>query len=190
MRRVAIVLFMLVLPGRGLQGAPTAPDFDRTIAPLLAHRCLQCHAGAKPRGGLDLASRKKVEAGGDNGPSFVAGKPDASLLWLRVRDSEMPPSKPLPEAERKVLREWIASGASWGTDPIDPFRFSTERRAGYDWWSLQPVLRPALPEVRRSSGVRNPIDAFVLARLEKAQFRGLPATKLGPLSPPASRRQR
>ena len=50
----------------------------------MARRCLQCHAGSKPRGGLDLSNRKKVQAGGDTGPGFVAGKPDDSLLWQRV----------------------------------------------------------------------------------------------------------
>ncbi|MBI3865125.1 MAG: DUF1549 domain-containing protein, partial [Planctomycetia bacterium] len=59
----------------------------------------------------------------------------------------------------------IAGGAKWGTDPIDPFRFTTELRAGYDWWSLQPVKRPALPEVSHKAWVRNPIDRFVLTGL-------------------------
>lgn len=136
--------------------------------------------GPSRAGGLDLTRRTKVEAGGDNGPGLVAGKPDASLLWQRVRDGEMPPKKPLPEAERNLLQEWIASGARWGTDPIDPFRFSTERRAGYDWWSLQPVRRPALPKVRHLGGVRNPVDAFVLARLEKAGLEPCPRPIAGP----------
>src|SRR5205814_778511 len=53
-----------------------------------------------------------------------------------------------------------------GADPIDPYRASTDRRGGYDWWSFQPVRRPEPPAVRRGDWVRNPLDAFVLARLE------------------------
>jgi hypothetical protein len=140
---------------------PAGPDFDREIAPLLVTRCLDCHTGAKPKGGLDLSRQKTARA------AFTPGKPEASPLWQRVHDNEMPPKKPLPEAEKAILKRWLASGAKWGTDPIDPFRVSTRHRAGYDWWSLQPVQRPAPPQVRQKEWARNPIDAFVLARLEE-----------------------
>jgi hypothetical protein len=144
-------------------------DFDRHVAPILAGRCLDCHSGSEPKGGLDLSSAKGATKGGESGEAaFVTGKPDASPLWQRIEANEMPPKHPLPEAERKVLKEWIAAGAKWGTDPIDPYRFSTAARAGYDWWSLQPLVRPAVPELRDTKAViRNPIDAFVLAKLEE-----------------------
>jgi hypothetical protein len=130
------------------------PDFDRQIAPLLASHCLDCHSGAKPKGKLDL-SRKAGTA-----EVVVAGKPADSPLWLRVSAGEMPPKKPLPDAEQRLLKEWIEGGAKWGSDPIDPFRFTTSTRAGYDWWALQPIKRPAVPKA-----AANPIDAFILAKL-------------------------
>jgi hypothetical protein len=160
----------LLLPSLAAAVAPppdTGPDFDRVIAPLLARRCLDCHAGPSVKGKLDLASRRTTFAGGKSGPALVPGNPDQSYLWERVRDEQMPPKKPLPEAEKALLRAWITGGARWGSDPIDPFRISTEHRAGLDWWSLQPLQRPAIPSGKSPSWGRNPIDRFLLARLEE-----------------------
>ena len=80
--------------------------------------------------------------GGDSGEVIVPSNPDESLLWEHVADGSMPPKTRLPEDEKSVLRGWIAAGARWGADPIDPYRTTTEKRAGRDWWSLQPVARP------------------------------------------------
>jgi hypothetical protein len=148
--------------------APSAPvpDFDHTVAPLLAEHCLDCHGGPRPKGKLDLSTHKAFLKGGRHGPILVSGRPDESRLWQYVRDGKMPPKKPLPAAERQVLRDWIATGARWGNDPIDPFRLTTGRRAGYDWWALRPVRRPPLPVVKAGGWARNPIDVIVLHRLE------------------------
>ena len=107
--------------------ASAAPDFDRDIAPILASHCLDCHRGAKPKGDLDL-SKKDAVLGKDG--SVVPGKLAESSLWERVASDEMPPKKPLAAAEKKLLKEWIEAGAKWGTDPIDPFRITTNTGAG------------------------------------------------------------
>ena len=144
-----------------------AVKFDREIAPLLVRRCLDCHSGTEKKGGLDLSRVESVTKGGESGAAIVPGKAAESLLWQRVRDGEMPPKKPLPKEEVELLKRWIDSGAKWGTSPIDPFAFTTAARAGYDWWSLQPVKRPVLPKLKnQKSKIENPIDAFVIARLE------------------------
>jgi Protein of unknown function (DUF1553)/Protein of unknown function (DUF1549)/Concanavalin A-like lectin/glucanases superfamily/Planctomycete cytochrome C len=144
------------------------PNFDRQVAPILAGRCLECHSGAEPKGKLDLSQAKGAMAGGESGPAIEPGKPATSLLWERITAGEMPPKHPLPEAEREVLKAWIAAGAKWGTDPIDRFRYTSATRAGYDWWSLQPIKRPPLPALRNPQfAIRNPIDAFILAKLEE-----------------------
>ncbi len=66
-----------------------------------------------------------------------------------VESGEMPRDRPsLSNAEKQRLRRWIADGAKWGTSEIDPFLATTERRAGYDWWSLQAVRKPDPPDVR------------------------------------------
>ena len=67
------------------------PDFRTEIAPLLAARCLECHSGNSPEGGLDLSTSSGVNKGGESGGAVQPGKPDDSVLWQRIRDDEMPP---------------------------------------------------------------------------------------------------
>lgn len=103
-----------------------------------------------------------ARSGGESGTAITVGKPDESLLWKRIVAGEMPPKHSLSAEKKEVVRQWIVDGAKWGTDPIDPFRFSTDDRAGYDWWSLQPIDQPKLPVVKNADWVRNEIDRFVL----------------------------
>ncbi|WP_425618787.1 DUF1553 domain-containing protein [Anatilimnocola sp. NA78] len=151
--------------------AADAPDFDREIAPLLAGRCLDCHSGAEPKGGLDLSTFQRATKGGESGSGIVSSNLDKSEIWQRVAAGDMPPKKPLPESERKLLQAWIEAGAKWGTDPIDPFRYSSSARAGYDWWSLQPVKKVKPHDTQEA----NPIDAFLLTKLKAHQLDYSPA---------------
>jgi Protein of unknown function (DUF1549)/Protein of unknown function (DUF1553)/Planctomycete cytochrome C len=147
--------------------ATAATVFDAEIAPILARHCLECHGRSLQKGKLALASKDAALAGGGSGPVIVPGKPDESLLMDYVDSGEMPQDRPaLSDAEKERLRRWIADGARWGVAEIDPFLVTTDRRAGYDWWSLQPVRDPALPAVRDGVWARNGIDRFVLAQLE------------------------
>jgi hypothetical protein len=143
-------------------------DFDSQIAPLLAGRCLDCHSGSEPKGGLDLSTFAGASKGGEAGPAVVGGKLSDSQLWERVAAGDMPPKKPLPERERQLLKNWIEAGAKWGSDPIDPYRFSTAARAGYDWWSLQPV---------RQVNQGKQIDDFVETKLKEQQLDFSPAAE-------------
>jgi hypothetical protein len=77
-----------------------------------------------------------------------------------------------------VLRDWIAAGANWGTDPIDPWAVTTASRAGRDWWSLQPVRRPPVP-VLTTTG--NPVDAFIRAKLGEQGLSPAPSADRGTL---------
>jgi hypothetical protein len=158
---VAVSLVSLTALGSAVSAAP--PDFDRDVMPILASRCLECHTGADGKGDLDLTRKAAVV-------------PVLNELWKKVSANDMPPKKPLPDAEKAVLKAWIDAGAKWGTDPIDPFAKTNSKRAGLDWWSLQPVKRPEVPKV---AGASNPVDAFVLAKLADS--------KLSP-APPADRR--
>lgn len=149
-------------------------DFDHKIAPLLAQRCLNCHSGDEPKGKLDLSSREPAMAGGESGVAIDPGKLATSLAWEYIDSDQMPPKKPLSAAEKAQLRSWIESGAKWGTEKIDPFRYSTDSRAGIDWWSLQPV-RKTLPPTKVSPGwTENPIDAFVDAKRTEAGLAASP----------------
>lgn len=144
-------------------------DFDRVIAPLIAGHCLDCHAGLDPKAGLNLSRRDLTFQGGETGAAVEAGKPDESLLWQYIESDAMPPEHPLSAEEKQLFRRWIAAGAPWGTDPIDAFSKTTEKRAGYDWWSLQALQKPKVPVATGKHELwgKNPIDAFVLRRLKE-----------------------
>ena len=142
--------------------AATADDFDTQIAPLLAAHCLSCHGSEDPEAGLNLTTRAGLLKGGQSGTAFNTDQPSNSLLLQRILKHEMPPEQPLSEAVQKQLANWIQTGAHWGTEPIDPFRYSSETRAGFDWWSLQPLPEISAPT---ENGL-HPIDAFVDARLQ------------------------
>jgi hypothetical protein len=146
--------------------AAEAPDFDRTVAPLLASRCLECHNPADKKGKLDLTTEAGLLRGGENG-LVVERTLDDSLLWQHVRDDEMPPKKPLNATEKAVIKAWVEGGAKWGrTEKLERFAYTTDKHAGADFWSLQPVRKTAPPQVKAKDWPRNAIDHFVLAKLE------------------------
>ncbi|MFM8252918.1 MAG: PSD1 and planctomycete cytochrome C domain-containing protein [Planctomycetota bacterium] len=157
--------------------APAAIDFDRDIAPLLARRCLECHDANEKKGGLDLTRRATALQGGESGTPALSDKPLDGTLWQRVSADEMPPKKPLAANEKQLLERWLTGGARWGTDPINPVRYSSERRGGSDWWALQPLQRVAAPTPvasnpaapRSPSSIaasRGTVDAFIRATLQ------------------------
>lgn len=145
-----------------------AQDFDRHVAPLIAQRCLSCHSGTEPKGKLDLSARETAMSGGESGHAIEVGHPERSLLWQHIDSDEMPPKKPLSASEKSIVKAWISEGAVWGTEKIDPFRFTTDSRAGADWWSLQPLRNLGPPQVDDSGWSRNSADAFVFAGLRQA----------------------
>ena len=146
-----------------------APSLNQATGRLLVSRCLECHSGEEPAGGLDVSRREKLLAGGESGPAVELDKPAESLLWQRVRDGEMPPKKPgLTPAEQQLLQDWLAAGVSYAEEPLDLFRYTSAQRAGYDWWALRPIVRPELPTVTNESWARNGIDRFIAQGLEHA----------------------
>jgi hypothetical protein len=149
-------------------------QFEKSIAPLLMSKCLACHSGDEVKGGLDLISAEKLRTGGESGAGVVPGKPDESPIWQRVSADEMPPKHPLSEKEKATLKSWIEAGAVWTGGDLNPLKVSTEQRAGYDWWSLQPLSKVVCPTVRDVSRVREPIDSFVQARLNARGFEPAP----------------
>jgi len=163
-----------------LPATAAAVDFEREIAPLLAKRCLSCHAGDASKGQLDLTRRESALRGGESGPAIVPKSLKDSPLWQRVEADEMPPKNPLPNREKKLLSAWIERGAAWPDGALDPLRYSSEERAGYDWWSLQPLTRPQPERVAAASSVdgeetaatrpRSAIDVFIDEQLAAARL--------------------
>jgi hypothetical protein len=140
-------------------------NFQQTIAPLLQGKCLRCHSGSTPKGDLDLASDKGLRTGGSTG-SVLSTKPGEGLLREMITSDKMPPKEKLTDDEKRALLQWLDSGAKWSGPDLQPAKAEVPQRAGADWWSLQPIRRPLLPQPRQKSWIRNPIDAFILHQLE------------------------
>lgn len=135
-----------------------AVDYERDIKPIFAESCLACHGPDKAKGGVKLTDRNSAMSRSKKGnPPIVPGKPEESELIRRVtstdEDKRMPPlegnHEPLKATEIDKLTRWIAQGAPWS-----------------DHWAFKPIAAPVLPEVKNKSWIRNPIDQFILAKLE------------------------
>ncbi len=134
-------------------------------------RCVRCHGGLAKQGGLDLRTVASRLKGGKSGPALVAGKPEESLLYKRMANGQMPPADmakdlaiELPtEGEIAKVKAWIAQGAPDAVKvAVEPLVKDSDRK----WWSYQPPVRPGVPVVKNQALVRNPIDAFLLQKLE------------------------
>lgn len=148
-----------------------AVDFTREVRPILQKRCAGCHGAQQQLGGVRFDHRAAAMAGGYAGTIIIAGKSGESRLIQMVttgRDGKiMPPFGPrLTDGEIATLRDWIDEGAVWPEDekPV------VETRRHSSHWAFQPIQRPALPSVERKEWIREPIDAFVLSRLEKEKI--------------------
>ncbi|MBX3747272.1 MAG: PSD1 domain-containing protein [Verrucomicrobiae bacterium] len=157
--------------GLNLASAIAAPDYLSQIKPLLTEHCTGCHGTDQQKGDLRLDTAAAALAGGEFGPAYVPGNPSDSLLIQVLEDSHdeisrMPYRRPALSPDIvQVFREWIAAGAPAPAD---------ETPGGRTHWAFQAPTPPPLPPVRDTAWVRNPIDAFILARLESRQLHPSP----------------
>jgi mono/diheme cytochrome c family protein len=138
-------------------------SFVADVQPILVTRCLGCHGPEKQEGGLRFDRRDAALEGGDSGPALVPGRSAESLLVHLASGLDpqrrMPAEgEPLSEEQVGVLRAWIDQGAEWPEGDVDPRRLH---------WAYQPLVPPPIPPVSRPDWVRNPVDAFILARLDE-----------------------
>ncbi|MDE2927681.1 MAG: PSD1 and planctomycete cytochrome C domain-containing protein [Acidobacteriota bacterium] len=164
-----------------LTAAPAAPTdpaslefFEKEIRPLLANHCYECHSAetATPFAGLRLDRREDLIKGGVSGPAVVAGKPEESSLIQRIqgRPALMPPTGALSDAQIQSLIEWVKMGAPWpdieqaSEAPADGFDLEARKRSHWAW---QPVRSVPPPAVADTDWPRQPMDRFILARLEQ-----------------------
>ncbi|MDE0628777.1 MAG: DUF1549 domain-containing protein, partial [Bryobacterales bacterium] len=144
-------------------------DFRRDIEPILRQRCQGCHGESVQSAGLRLDNRRDAVRGGQSGAAIRPGDAAGSLLVrMLVRSASEGPVMPLgsdrlTEPHIDLLTGWIDQGAPWPEDAGVP---SKEPRPETHWAFERPV-RAAVPRVRAAAWVRNPIDSFVAARLEK-----------------------
>ena len=147
--------------------AQARPDFSKDVEPLLKRRCVMCHNARLKSNGVRFDDPAAALEGGYSGPVIVPGKSAASKLIQRVTSDKdgvrMPPTGPaLTAAEIATLKSWIDSGADWP-------RTSAPKPAAskQTLWSFQPITQPDPPSPKNAAWTRNPIDNFILARLEK-----------------------
>lgn len=127
--------------------------FDRHVAPLLVKRCFECHDTNTKKGGLDLSRKDAAAAGGESGPTWVAGKVDESLLWQYIESDEMPVDRePLTKTEKSRLRDWIEAGAAWSVDVIDPLVYEGVGE-DTDFWIRRLTVDEYINTVRSAVGV-------------------------------------
>lgn len=146
-------------------------DFVHHVEPILSNTCYECHGAAKARGGLRLDSQARLLKGGTTGPSVVAGKSDNSPLIQRVKglggEKRMPLNHPaLSEEHIRILAAWVDQGVHWDGQPT-AVASATPAEEQQDHWAYNKPKRPTTAPVKEAVWVRNPIDNFILATLEK-----------------------
>ena len=158
-----LALIVIAVPsGRTLLSSPFhhAPqddiEFSRDIRPILNQNCVACHGGVRQKNGVSFIFREEALGKGKSGRrTIVPGDPDASEFMARLTttdpEARMPyHGPPLQPQQIALLRRWIKEGAKW-----------------QDYWAFVPPTPKALPQVKHADWVRQPLDRFILARLEK-----------------------
>ncbi len=162
-RKLGFALISLLLLQWSARGGERL-DFRKDVEPILQKHCLRCHGADKRKGGLAFISRKEILIPADSGKiALVPGDASKGELMRRVlstdKDERMPPSGPrLTANEVERLRRWIDQGAVWPSSKVTRH------------WAYVPPVRPALPVVQRDGWAKNPIDRFILARLEREKL--------------------
>jgi mono/diheme cytochrome c family protein len=145
--------------------APPPPqrkvDFAREILPIFKASCFPCHGPERRQGGLRLSNREEAFKGGISGRVIIPGDAENSLLVKRISSDEEGPRMPkgmtaLSPEQIALIKRWINEGAEW-----------PEGAENAVHWAFVSPKRPPVPEVKNKAWVRNPIDAFILHRLEQ-----------------------
>ncbi len=160
----ALLGFVFLASTAQCADADASRRFRERVAPILEKRCVSCHSGATPKGKLALTTAESTRRGGASGPAVVPHEPDESTLLDAVTGTppSMPQkSAPLTPAQVADLRAWIAEGAPWP----DGLVLKDRRFEGESWWAFAPLTSPRIPDVK-TNWPHNPIDAFILSRLE------------------------
>ncbi len=165
LRKTLVMLAAVACPLYGQTPRPI--DFQREIRPILSDNCFQCHGpdSTTRMAGLRLDQKDAVLETRPRGAAVIAGKPEASQLYLRVAAPtaarRMPPEyshKSLTAAQIALLKKWIEQGAPW-----------------QEHWAFRAPATPAVPAVRNAAWAKNAIDRFVLAKLEAQGLAPAPA---------------
>ncbi|MBY0457641.1 MAG: DUF1549 domain-containing protein, partial [Gemmataceae bacterium] len=164
--------------GTGFADKPTADQltfFEKKIRPVLVEQCYQCHSAeaGKVKGGLALDTRDGFRKGGDSGPAIAPGAPARSVLMAalnhKTKELAMPPKGKLPDAVIADFEAWVKMGAP---DPREGKaaavkKYEVDIEKGRSFWAFVPPTKAPPPAVKNADWVKSPVDAFILAQLEK-----------------------
>lgn len=158
---------------------PTESVTAHNVTPIFLRRCTVCHGSQYLEGKLDLRSKAGMLKGGSSGPALVEGNPRASAIVRRVREQLCPPKQDIGEAgiepmtpdELEIVEKWISLGApaapKYDASVILPENDPLVREEDRQFWSFQSPTKTSPPHVGNADRVRSPIDAFLLAKLER-----------------------
>jgi hypothetical protein len=172
LRSILPVFLLVVVPVA--EAVAQTVDFQRDVLPILSNNCFTCHGHDEDSrmGGLRLDEPGGMFGVRDSGPAVVPYKVEDSQLYNRVisekKNLRMPPfyaGEKLADEKIETLKKWIKQGAEWEAH-----------------WSFQNLKRPELPAVVTKEWIRNPIDQFVLARLEAAGLEPTPEAEKSALA--------
>ncbi|MEC9096880.1 MAG: DUF1549 domain-containing protein, partial [Planctomycetota bacterium] len=143
-------------------------DFEKEVWPILESQCFSCHGADLHEGQLRLDAKAIALQGGLSGPSLVPKKPEESILYRRLiseKQSERMPAEaePLSADQIALIRRWIEQGANW------PEGLGSDAQAVSRHWAYVAPNRPKIPSLQQPQWALNPIDYFILAKLEKAE---------------------
>jgi mono/diheme cytochrome c family protein len=147
-------------------------DFNRDIKPIFAARCIHCHGEKKAASQLRLDDKRAALKGGLSGVVIAPGQSRESRLLARILgeggEQRMPlGEEPLGSEQIKLIQRWIDEGAVWPDVDGETARLGDGKNELPEHWAYVKPIRPPLPDVKNKGWVRNPIDRFILARLER-----------------------
>ncbi len=160
--RIFSILGAVLFYSAGVDAADRTIDFVTDVEPILHEHCYRCHGEVQDKGGLRLSRRAAAFGVADSEePIILAGKPDQSLLIVRIIDSDagdLMPSDgdPLSKEDVETLKLWIQQGANW-----------PDSAAVAKHWAYQPITRPIVPKIKNHNWPLNPVDHFIARKHEQ-----------------------
>jgi hypothetical protein len=157
--------------------------FEKSVRPVLADSCFQCHGPSEHKGELRLDSRAAMLQGGEMGPAIVPNNPEASLLITAVHYSDepkMPPRGKLKPEQIEALSRWIKAGAVWPEEHVVVHQTSTAgggrkvTAKDREFWSFRPIGDPPIPTRSIATCPKTSIDNFIITKLDDAGLKPAP----------------
>ncbi|MBA3699140.1 MAG: DUF1553 domain-containing protein [Planctomycetes bacterium] len=155
--------------------------YETQVKPILDESCLKCHGGEKTKAELRVTSRGALLRGGETGPGVDVENPKKSLLLKMINysddDHQMPPKQKLPADKIAIITEWVKKGMPWTPGVKDEHAVAKKPLINDEtrnYWAYKKPLRPEVPKVGNAKWVSNPIDAFILADLDRQGLKPAP----------------